>query len=61
MIQRNDIAGGEFIVDEVNNWDWDFWTDDETQIGEYTELESYSIPKKRLATKAGWMTIRKKK
>ena len=47
----------EYFQDEKNGWDFVFMTNEQTQIGQYRELEVPSKPK-RLTTKTDWITIR---
>jgi hypothetical protein len=56
-VEQDLMNGWEYFSDTANKWDFVFMTDEETQIGEYLELEVPSKPK-RLNTKADWITIR---
>jgi hypothetical protein len=56
-VQQDLTNSWEFYEDETNGWDFIFMTDEKTQIGEYTELEVPSKPK-RLTTKTDWITIK---
>lgn len=56
-VEQDLMNGWEVYQDYTNGWDFIFMTDDKTQIGEYTELEAPSKPK-RLTTKTDWIVIR---
>lgn len=51
----------EYIVDEKNNWNFIFWTDENSQVGEYPEPKFERVvpsKPKRLTTKADWIVIK---
>jgi hypothetical protein len=56
-VQQDLMNSWEFFQDSKNGWDFIFMTDEQTEIGEYPELEVPSKPK-RLTTKTDWITIR---
>ena len=56
-VQQDLMNSWEFFQDLKNGWDFIFMTDEQTEIGEYPELEVPSKPK-RLTTKTDWITIR---
>ncbi len=56
-VQQNLMTEWEFYQDLTNDWDFIFMTNQQTQIGEYPEIEVPSIPK-QLTTKADWIIIR---
>lgn len=56
-VNQDLMSGGEFFQDKTNNWDFVFKTNEQTEIGEYPELELPSRPK-RLTTKTDWIVIR---
>ena len=56
-VQQDLMNSWEFFQDFKNGWDFIFMTDEQTEIGEYPELEVPSKPK-RLTTKTDWITIR---
>lgn len=56
-VQEDLMNDWEYFQDKKNNWDFIFMTDEDTQIGEYPELNAISKPK-RLTTKADWLTIK---
>ncbi len=56
-VQQDLLNGWEYFHDKVNELDFVFMTDEKTKIGEYTELEVPSKPK-RLEIKADWIIIR---
>lgn len=56
-VQQDLMNSWEFFQDLNNGWDFIFLTDEQTEIGEYPELEVPSKPK-RLTTKTDWITIR---
>ena len=57
MVNQDLMNCWEFFQDKENSWDFVFMTDEETEIGEYPELEVPSKPK-RLTTRTDWITIR---
>ena len=56
-VNQDLMSGGEFFQDKMNNWDFVFKTNEQTEIGNYPELEVPSRPK-RLTTKTDWIVIR---
>lgn len=56
-VNQDLMSGGEFFQDKMNNWDFVFKTNEQTEIGNYPELEVPSRPK-RLTTKTEWIVIR---
>lgn len=56
-INQDLMMSWEFMYDKKNNWDFVFMTDENNRIGEYTELEVPTKPK-RTETKMDWITIK---
>lgn len=56
-VQKDLMNGWEFFKDDKNALDFVFMTDEQTEIGEYPELDVPSKPK-RIKTKTDWITIR---
>lgn len=56
-IQKDLMNNWEFFEDKKNGWDFIFMTDEKTEIGEYSELNVPSLPKK-IMTRANWITIK---
>lgn len=56
-INQDLMMSWEFMLDKKNNWDFVFMTDENNRIGEYTELEVPTKPK-RTETKMDWITIK---
>lgn len=56
-INQDLMMSWEFMFDKKNNWDFVFMTDENNRIGEYTELEVPTKPKRK-ETKMNWITIK---
>lgn len=56
-VNQDLMSGGEFFKDLENGWDFVFKTNEQTEIGNYPELEVPSKPR-RLSTKTDWIVIR---
>ncbi len=56
-IYQDLLAGGEFIMDELNNRDFIFETKNDSLIAEYRDIDAAGKLKK-LNTKSDWMTIK---
>lgn len=57
IVNRDLMNGWEYFQDQENGWDFVFMTNEESQIGEYPDLDNPSKPK-RLTTKTDWIEIR---
>lgn len=57
MVNQDLMNSWEYFQDTTNGWDFVFMTNEQTEIGEYPDLENLSKPKK-LTTKTNWITIR---
>ncbi|MGZ0017510.1 hypothetical protein [Yeosuana sp. AK3] len=57
MVNQDLMNSWEYFQDTTNGWDFVFMTDEQTEIGEYPDLENPSKPK-RLTKKTDWITIR---
>lgn len=56
-IYQDLLAGGEFLMDELNNRDYIFETKNDSLIAEYKDIDAAGRLK-RLNTKSDWMTIK---
>lgn len=57
IVNKDLMNGWEHFKDTENDWDFIFITNEQTQIGEYSDLDNPSKPK-RLTTKIDWIEIR---
>lgn len=56
-IYQDLLAGGEFLMDEINNRDFIFETKDDSLIAEYKDIDTAGRLK-RLNVKSDWLTIK---
>lgn len=56
LIAKDLMNDYEIFTDEANGWSFIFMTDEDTEIGEYPDVELPTKPK-RVETKADWITI----
>ncbi len=57
VINQDDMTSEEFMYDEKNKWSFIFKTNEKNRIGEYTDIEESTKPK-RIKTKMNYIEIK---